>query len=303
MKFSKEWKIGSFVVIVLVVSFFVINYLRGKDIFNREIELVAYYENLEGLTESAPVFIKGYKAGKVNEVEYVAAEGNFKVTCSIMKEFAIPEDSKMTIYAVDIMGGKGIRIDLGSSEIMAGDGAELAPAFEAGLLDGLASQITPLMAKVNNTLDSLTVTVAGVNQLLGAQNQEKISSTLAHLERTMADVSSIADGINGKSDELNAFIDNLAGLSAKLNVIAEKVDTTIDGVNVVVDGLEETDIKGVVESFKVLLENINDPDGTIGKLLVDGSVYDSLDALLTDVDSLVKKIEENPKKYMKLSVF
>ncbi len=303
MKFSKEWKIGSFVVIVLVVSFFVINYLRGKDIFNKEIELVAYYENLEGLTESAPVFIKGYKAGKVNEVEYVAAEGNFKVTCSIMKEFAIPEDSKMTIFAVDIMGGKGIRIDPGSSEIMAGDGAELAPAFEAGLLDGLASQITPLMAKVNNTLDSLTVTVAGVNQLLGAQNQEKISSTLAHLERTMADVSSIADGINGKSDELNAFIDNLAGLSAKLNVIAEKVDTTIDGVNVVVDGLEETDIKGVVESFKVLLENINDPDGTIGKLLVDGSVYDSLDALLTDVDSLVKKIEENPKKYMKLSVF
>lgn len=303
MKFSKEWKIGSFVVIVLVVSFFVINYLRGKDIFNREIELVAYYENLEGLTESAPVFIKGYKAGKVNEVEYVAADGNFKVTCSIMKEFAIPEDSKMTIYAVDIMGGKGIRIDLGSSEIMAGDGAELAPAFEAGLLDGLASQITPLMAKVNNTLDSLTVTVAGVNQLLGAQNQEKISSTLAHLERTMADVSSIADGINGKSDELNAFIDNLAGLSAKLNVIAEKVDTTIDGVNVVVDGLEETDIKGVVESFKVLLENINDPAGTIGKLLVDGSVYDSLDALLTDVDSLVRKIEENPKKYMKLSVF
>lgn len=303
MKFSKEWKIGSFVVIVLVVSFFVINYLRGKDIFNKEIELVAYYENLEGLTESAPVFIKGYKAGKVNEVEYVAAEGNFKVTCSIMKEFAIPEDSKMTIYAVDIMGGKGIRIDPGSSEIMAGDGAELAPAFEAGLLDGLASQITPLMAKVNNTLDSLTVTVAGVNQLLGAQNQEKISSTLAHLERTMADVSSIADGINGKSDELNAFIENLAGLSAKLNVIAEKVDTTIDGVNGVVDGLEETDIKGVVESFKVLLENINDPDGTIGKLLVDGSVYDSLDALLTDVDSLVKKIEENPKKYMKLSVF
>lgn len=303
MKFSKEWKIGSFVVIVLVVSFFVINYLRGKDIFNKEIELVAYYENLEGLTESAPVFIKGYKAGKVNEVEYVAAEGNFKVTCSIMKEFSIPEDSKMTIYAVDIMGGKGIRIDLGSSEIMVGDGAELVPAFEAGLLDGLASQITPLMTKVNNTLDSLTVTVAGVNQLLGAQNQEKISNTLAHLERTMADVSSIADGINGKSEELNTFIDNLAGLSAKLNVIAEKVDTTIDGVNVVVDGLEETDIKGVVESFKVLLENINDPDGTIGKLLVDGSVYDSLDALLTDVDSLVKKIEENPKKYMKLSVF
>ena len=59
----------------------------------------------------------------------------------------------------------------------------------------------------------------------------------------------------------------------------------------------------MVESFHTLLNNINDPDGTVGKLLVDGSVYNSLDALLIDIDSLVKKIQENPKKYMKLSVF
>ena len=36
MKYSKEVKIGVFVVSVLVVSFFVINYLRGKDIFTQE---------------------------------------------------------------------------------------------------------------------------------------------------------------------------------------------------------------------------------------------------------------------------
>ena len=42
---------------------------------------------------------------------------------------------------------------------------------------------------------------------------------------------------------------------------------------------------------------------TNGKLLVDGSVYDSVDELLNDIDTLVKKIEENPKKYLKISVF
>ena len=91
--------------------------------------------------------------------------------------------------------------------------------------------------------------------------------------------------------------------NAKFNSIADNVDTTVNGLSTVVDGIEEADLKGVVESFHVLLKNINDPDGTVGKLLVDGSVYESLDALLIDVDSLVKKIEENPKKYMKLSVF
>ena len=303
MKFKKELKIGIFVVVVLVASFFVINYLRGRDIFNREIEVISYFETVDGLAQSAPVTIKGYKAGKVTAVEYLSGEGNFKVVCSVLKEFEIPSDSRMTIYATDIMGSKGVKIDLGKSEQMIADGQTIEPAFEAGLLDGLASQVTPLLEKVNNTIDSLTVTVSGINAILSEANQASISNTLAHLERTMKDVSDIASSIEGRSDDLNAFITNLTSLSSKLSGIVEKVDGTVDGVNDVIGEINEADLKGVVESFHSLLKNINDPDGTIGKLLVDGSVYDSLDALLTDVDSLVRKIEENPKKYMKLSVF
>lgn len=307
MKYSKELKIGFFVVLVLVVSFFVINYLRGKDIFNNEIDLVGQFENVEGLAESAPVFIKGYKAGKVTEVTYQPSKGTFKVVCSVKKEFKIPSDSKMTIYATDIMGSKGVRIDFGQSEKRAGDGASLTPAVEAGMVDALAAQITPLMEKVNNTLDSLTVTVAGVNKLLCDANQARIANTLAHLEETVKSVSAIAATIEGRSAEIESFIKDLSDLSAKLTVIAEKASAAIDGVNgavgVVTEKLDEADIAGVLESFHALLNKVNDPDGTIGKLLVDGSVYESFDALLIDIDSLVKKIEENPKKYMKLSIF
>lgn len=303
MKFSKEVKIGVFVVSVLVVSFFVINYLRGKDIFNKEIELVSRYDNVEGLVPSAPVFIKGYKAGKVAEVEYQPETDDFMVTCSVMKEFRIPSDSKMTIYAVDIMGGKGVKIDLGVSETLVSDGSELAPAKEAGLLDGLAAGVGPLLSKLGNTLDSLSVTVAGVNAMLSESNQAAISNTLAHLERTMKSVNGIASTIDGKSAELVALVDNLASLSAKFSFIADKADGAMTGVSSIVTKIDETDIAGLVSSFKNLLEKINDPDGTVGKLLVDGSVYDSVDELLNDVDSLIKKIEENPKKYIKISVF
>lgn len=303
MKYSKEVKIGVFVVSVLVVSFFVINYLRGKDIFNKEIELVSRYDNVEGLVPSAPVFIKGYKAGKVAEVEYQPETDDFKVTCSVMKEFRIPSDSKMTIYAVDIMGGKGVKIDLGVSETLVVDGSELAPAKEAGLLDGLAEGVGPLLSKLGNTLDSLSVTVAGVNAMLSESNQAAISNTIAHLERTMKSVNGIASTIDGKSAELVALVDNLASLSAKFGSIADKADGAMTGVSSIVTKIDETDIAGLVSSFKNLLEKINDPDGTVGKLLVDGSVYDSVDELLNDVDSLIKKIEENPKKYIKISVF
>jgi phospholipid/cholesterol/gamma-HCH transport system substrate-binding protein len=303
MKFKKELKIGVFVVVVLVTSFFVINYLRGKDIFNREVEVVAYFDTVDGLAASAPVTVKGFKAGKVISVEYMPSELNFKVTCSVMKEFAIPTDSKMTIYSVDLMGSKGVKLDLGSSDLMIEDGATLSPSIEAGLIDGIAGQFSPMFDKVSNTLDSLTVTVSSVNSLLSEANQARISNTLAHLERTMRNISAFSASIQGKSEDLNAFITNLSALSAKLNAIVDNVDVTVDGVAQIVGTISETDIKGIVESFHTLLNNINDPDGTIGKLMADGSVYDSLDTLLIDIDSLVNKIQENPKKYMKLSVF
>lgn len=303
MNMSKEFKIGIFAVTILIVSFFMINYLRGKDIFDKEVELNAIYENVEGLVPSAPVFIKGYKAGKVTEVVYRRESENFLVTCSVLKDFRIPKDSKMLIYGVDIMGGKGIRIDLGVSEVNADDGDILASSSEPALLDGLAASVTPLLSKVGNTLDSLNVTVAGVNRMLSDRNQTNISRTLAHLERTISDFSKIAAMIEGRSAEIDTFISDLASLSSRLGHLMENADTAITGISSKLSSIDEDDLRGVVKSFKELLENINDPDGSIGKLLVDGSVYDSVDSLLSDVDSLVRKIQENPKKYIKISVF
>ena len=303
MKYSKEFKIGIFIVIVSVASFFLINYLRGEDILNREIEVSARYETVEGLVASAPVYIKGYKAGKVSEVTYNPETEDFQVVCSIRKEFHIPADSRMVIYGVDIMGTKGVRIDFGTSEILVEDGGTLQPSLEAGLVDGLAAEIGPLLSKVSSTLDSLEVTVSGVNRVLSEKNTASISNTIAHLERTMADVRGIAASVQGRSAELEAFIENLADLSESFNGIAAKVDTTVAGVNELMVTLNEADLDKVVVSLNELLDNINDPEGSVGKLLTDDSVYNSVDELLNDVDSLVKKIQENPKKYIKISVF
>lgn len=303
MKLSKEFKIGFFAVTVIVASFFIINYLRGEDIFNREIEITSRYQNVEGLVPSAPVYIKGYKAGKVSEVNYDAVNGDFEVVCSVMKEFAIPEDSRMTIYSVDIMGGKGVRIDLGSSDSYIVDGGALAPSFEAGLMDGLEAGIAPLLEKVTSAMDSLAVTVSGVNKLLADGNQAHFANTLAHMERTMSDLSSVAASVGGKSQELESFIVNMESLSGKFSNIADKADSTMTSVASIASSISGSDLEAVISSFKDLLENMNDPDGTIGKLFVDNSVYDSVNALLSDVDSLVRKIQENPKKYIRISVF
>ena len=223
--------------------------------------------------------------------------------CSISKEFIIPSDSRMMIYSVDIMGGKGVRIDLGSSEQPAKDGDLLQAGYEPGLMDALSGGMGPLLSKVNNTLDSLAVTVGGVNRLLSEANVHSISNTLAHLERTMGDIEAVAAAAGGRTEEISAFLADLSVLSASLCEVVEKADTTMATIADVAVRISESDLEGMVSSFRNLLDNINDPTGSIGRLFVDDSVYNSLDEILKDIDSLISKIEENPKKYLRISVF
>ena len=303
MKVTREFKIGLFVVTVLIMSFFLINYLRGKDIFDREIEVLSRYADVEGLVSSAPVYIKGYNAGKVSEVSYESASGEFVVTCSILKEFNVPEDSKMVIYGVDIMGGKGIRIELGESSVTVADGGFLSSGSEPALLDGLASSVTPIMEKVGTALDSLNLALAGVNKLLAQNNQESVAKILLHLERTMSNIEKVAASIGGRSVELDGFITDMASFSQSLTEVMAKVDSTLADASSILSEIDPEELDGVVSSFHSLLENLNDPDGSIGKLLTEDSVYLSVENLLNDIDSLIRKIQENPKKYLRISVF
>lgn len=303
MNVKKELKIGIFVIVVLTVSFFLINYLRGEDIFDRSIEVKGNYDNLHGLVSSAPVYIKGYKVGEVSDITYNKENDCFEVICSVLKDFQVPEDSKMTIYSVDIMGGKGVRIDYGSSQSMASNGDYLQTDFEQDLLGGLGEGVGPLLSKVTGTLDSLSVTISGVNQVLSDNNIASVGRTLVHLEKTMNDLRKISSGIQGRSKELDAFILNLSEFSEQIGGVVAKLDTAMVGVNGVVGSLSQADLDGLVASFKDLLDNVKDPEGTFGKLLKNDSIYNSVDSLLIDVNSLVKKIQENPKKYLKISVF
>lgn len=303
MKISKELKIGIFVVLVLVMSFLVINFLRQKDLFNRDLDISARYGNIQGLTVSAPVSIKGYKAGAVSDITYDAGTGTFIVTCSVRKYFNLPEDTRMVIYSADIMGSKGVELVPGTSDVLLEDGAEIQGEIRTDLLESLKGDIVPLVGKVSAAVDSLNVTVGNINRALDDENLAGITSAIRHLDRTMANVEHISSVLDGRSEEIDALLANLGSMSSTLTSVVEKADSAMTDIGGVAATLNESDIEGLVSSFRSLLASIQDPDGTIGKLITDGKVYDSFESLLSDIDSLVKKIEENPKKYIRISVF
>ena len=303
MKHQKELKIGIFAAVILAGSFFVINYLRGRDVFHREIDLKGHFTDVGGLVPSAAVQYRGYKAGQVSSVEYRPETDCFEVVCSIDRKFRIPEDSKMIIFSTGIMGGKGIVLVAGESVTMAKDGDELPVDVKADLVESLAGNIGPLMDGLSETIGKLDETVTLVNGLLGEENRANISRAIADLRRTMSNVASLTGVLNSESADLRTFITGMGELSGKLEGIAEKADGTIDSLGKFASNLEQSDVDGLVDSVTRLSESLQNPEGSMGKLLKDGNLYDSADSLVNELNDLIKKMKENPRKYMKISVF
>ena len=300
---KKELKIGILAIVVLAATFFVINFLRGKDILNREYELVSFYGDVQGLLPSSPVYIKGFKAGTVSEVDYDKEKGGFDVVCSISKDFPVPEDSRMTIYSADLMGGKAVRIDLGSSATCAADGARLVPSVSPDMLSSIAAGIEPLISRGSEVLDNLDSALTNLNLTMSPGNREHFRSILENLDNTVARAREVAASVEGRTGDIEAFITNMNSISEQLEAVVAKADSAMSDVEKVAGQLGEADFKGTVSNINSLLEQVQNPDGTVGRLMNEGTLYDSLDSLISNIDSLVRKIEENPRKYLKISVF
>ena len=300
---KKELKIGILAIVVLAATFFVINFLRGKDILNREYELVSFYGDVQGLMPSSPVYIKGFKAGTVSEVDYDKEKGGFDVVCSISKDFPVPEDSRMTIYSADLMGGKAVRIDLGSSATCAADGARLVPSVSPDMLSSIAAGIEPLISRGSEVLDNLDSALTNLNLTMSPGNREHFRSILENLDNTVARAREVAASVEGRTGDIEAFITNMNSISEQLEAVVAKADSAMSDVEKVAGQLGEADFKGTVSNINSLLEQVQNPDGTVGRLMNEGTLYDSLDSLISNIDSLVRKIEKNPRKYLKISVF
>ena len=239
----------------------------------------------------------------MSKVEYCPETDNFEVICAIDKKFRIPADSKMTIFSTSIMGGKGILLETGESADIAKDGDELSVAVQADLVESLAANIGPIMDALDSTLAKLDKTLGAVNNLLGEENRGNITLAIADLKRTMTNVAALTGSLNSKSSDIETFISELGAISIKLASIVEKADGAMDDLGKFAGNLEKSDIEGLVKSITNLSESIQNPDGSMGKFLHDGNIYNSADSLINELNDLISKMKENPKKYMKISVF
>lgn len=303
LQISKQLKIGIFTLIILVALFFLINYLKGRDLFGKTNLYFAEYDNVEGLTTTGPVFIKGLRVGFVEKIRFNQDNNLFLVTLSVKSGYKIPKNSIAEIYSSDILGTKSIRIELGDSKDYLTEKDTLKASLQPSLITMLTGELIPLKDKAERLIESMEKTFSGINDVLDDDTKKDIKQTLNKLNATVENIQSITGDIEKSSPKIAPIVDNIGKLTQSLNSNSAKLEKGLDNINTITDSLKKADIAGTVNSLKSLLIKIEDPNGSVGKLFASDSIHTQINNLLIELDKLIKNINENPKKYIKVSVF
>lgn len=302
-RLSRVQAIGLFVLVTLLATFAVINFLRGEDIFSSNSTYYANFETVDGLAVTGPIYIKGLKVGMVEGIEYNMEKDIFEVEFKVKNEFKIPVNSVAEIYSSDIMGSRAMRISLGDSKEYAQAGDTIAAGIVPDMVSMLATEILPLKDEAQKLMANLNTTLDNVNNLLDSNARADLQGAFAHLNRTMANAAALSKSLKDASPQLNGIIENLQVLSKGLGESAGDIHSSLENVNTITSQLSQAELDKTITSLKNLLEKMQDPNGSIGKMLATDSLHNSVNNLLKDVDILVQRITENPKKYIKVSVF
>lgn len=301
MNISKELKVGIVVIVSLGLFYYGFNYLKGANVFKSGTAYFAEYPNVNGLAPDDPIFIQGYRIGKVNGTYFNINSGKILVELLILnKEIVIPENSEAIIASSGLLGGKQINLKLGNSSTLLEEGDTISSGTEGDLIDSFTSSLEPFEKSAMEAVTSVDSVMKLVQAVLNKKNRKAIDESLANLSTTLSSLNSASAGldelVSSEKKRLSLIISNLGTMSANLSAFS--------------DTLNDLEIKQTIDEANLALSNansiltkINEGEGTMGQLVNNDSLYMNLESASKNLDKLMVDFQENPKRYVHFSLF
>ncbi len=294
MKIKREVKLGILLVITLFIFVWGFNYLKGTDIFSRQIRLHAIYGETGGLMETNAVTISGVNVGQVERIRFHPdGSGRVVVTAVVEQKIDIPSNSVAYLASPGIVGSKEIRIRLGDHQTLLNDGDTLQGIKEPSLTEEVKSFIMPLRERTESLITELESVLLAVNQVLDKQNRENLAESMKLMRNTLESMEALTtkagESFEKESVRLSAILDNFENVSRDMQ--AAEIEQTLKQAG------------ESIEAFSEILAKINQGKGSAGMLLTNDTLYRNMESSMHHLDALLKDMRENPKNYFNISVF
>jgi phospholipid/cholesterol/gamma-HCH transport system substrate-binding protein len=315
LKYKKEISIGLIFIIALSLFIWGFNFLKGFNLFKEQRVVYAVYDQVGGLNKANPVSINGLKVGQVSDIYFEPGfSGNIIVEIIVETHIPIPKSSIALIYSSDLMGSKAIDLRLGNDTAYINSGDTIATKVEASLKEAVNQQIQPLKAKAEELILSIDSVVTVIKAIFNEKAKENLSNSLASIQQTFENLESASYNLDtlvaSQKTRLAQIMFNLESITNTIRENEGNIDNIITNFSTLSDSLAaahipETfaNINSVVSDVAVIVEKINNGEGSIGMLVNDENLYKDLQKSAEQLHLLMEDIRVNPKRYVRFSLF
>jgi len=294
---NKEFKVGLFSAITLVLLYFGFNYLKGVDFFERKKIYYAVYDNIDQLGVSNPVLVNGYAVGRVSHIKILQNRNNHVLIEMEIDADIVITDSTKAILNSELLGGKSVLLSMGHSKKKLNPGDTLHTEVAKGMFDVISETATPVATDLQTTLRKFNATIDNFSK-----NFEKLDLILTSLQKTPGLINKTLITTNSNIEALAA---SFKGDADKINSVLDELQPTLINFKVLSDSLKKIHLNETLIKTQHTLTNLNESlaklkkgDNTMGRLMTEDSLYVNLNKLLLSLNELSKNFNENPNQFL-----
>lgn len=287
---KSEIKVGILVLLGIIIILWVFGWAKNITMSSQRKEIIVEFNSVAGLEIGDPVAINGVRKGYVDDI--MIEKNKVHVVVNIGTEIILQEDAKFQIMMLDLMGGKKVEIDPGSSQNEL-DYTQLQQGRFVGDIASAMAVFGSVETDLVDVIKEVKVTLANLNNTLTDQNFNKdLRSTLFNLTQLTENLNKlIIENRNGINQLLNSGIELSRSVNQFFETNKDSISSTITSLKQTLDHSREMIVK-----VNELIEKTNSGQNNIGKLLNDPEIVTDLKATLNQLKDLTKLLFDQLQK-------
>ncbi len=293
---NKEFVVGLFAAVAIVLLYFGFNFLKGIDFFSTTTKYYAIYENVNSLAVSNPVLVSGFAVGRVSNIQIMANKRHtVLVEIDIDSKIKLGDTTK-AILDSELLGGKYLLLSIGNVSNPRKPGDTILSEVARGMFDVLTESAEPVANDVQSTLRKFNVVIENL-----AKNSQRLDSIFVKLQKTPDILNATLTNASRKIDLLST---NFVDVAANLNTTLADLKPTLKNFAVLSDSLKRMELNKTLGKTQQTLNSLNETlaklkkgDNTVSKLMTEDSLYVNLNKLLIHMDSLINHLNNYPKHF------
>ena len=163
--------------------------------------------------------------------------------------------------------------------------------IKGGMMSSVEEDILPAVAKMLPKLDSILI---GLQTLV---NNPALPQSLTNLEKTTKQ-------LEYSSIQLNSFLrKDVPEISAGLKMTTSNLSLFSENLNKLELEQSINNLNSTLGNLNGLTLKLNSKDNSLGLLLNDSLLYNNLNRTMENASGLLFDVKQNPKKYVRFSLF